>query len=129
MLPEFTKIAVASNARPTNRGCIDSSGWAAWELNDLAQRLDEEGLARAPVSCGSGLSLNARRMLEAIEELAGDEREVFSLVRIQGMAQTEVAELLGVAAKTVQRRLNGSLLLLTEKLADLRPTEQPTGEA
>jgi RNA polymerase sigma-70 factor (ECF subfamily) len=107
-----------------------------WELNDLARRLDEkapvvelvEGLAPAPVSSGSGLSLNARRMLEAIEELPDDEREVFSLVRIQGMEQTEVAELLGVSAKTIQRRLNGSLVLLTEKLADLRPSQQSTGE-
>jgi RNA polymerase sigma-70 factor (ECF subfamily) len=105
-----------------------------WELNDLARRLDErgpvtelvEGLVTAPVSSGSGLSLNARRMLEAIEALPDDEREVFSLVRIQGLAQTEVAELLGVSAKTIQRRLTGSLVLLTEKLADLRPTEQPT---
>jgi RNA polymerase sigma-70 factor (ECF subfamily) len=107
-----------------------------WELNDLARRLDErgpavelvEGLVPAPVSSGSELSLNARRMLEAIDDLPEDEREVFSLVRIQGMAQTEVAELLGVSAKTIQRRLNGSLVLLTEKLADLRPSEQPTGE-
>jgi RNA polymerase sigma-70 factor (ECF subfamily) len=100
-----------------------------WELNDLARHLDEkghavellDGIALAPASSGSSLSLDARRMLEAIEGLPDDEREVFSLVRIQGMTQTEVADLLGVSAKTIQRRLNRSLLLLTEALDDLRP--------
>ena len=79
----------------------------------------------APASSGSGLSPDGRRMLEAIDELPEDEREVFDLVRIQGMTQAEAAELLGVSAKTVQRRLNRGLLLLTEQLADLRPGEDP----
>jgi RNA polymerase sigma factor (sigma-70 family) len=99
-----------------------------WELNDLARRLDaQESTARltedsvpAPVSSGSELSPNARRILEAIEGLPDDEREVFSLVRIQGMSQTEVAALLGVSAKTIKRRLDRSLILLTTTLADLQ---------
>ena len=45
-------------------------------------------------------------MLEAIDGLPEDEREVFDLVRIQGLTQAEAAEVLGVSAKTVQRRLN-----------------------
>jgi RNA polymerase sigma-70 factor (ECF subfamily) len=100
-----------------------------WELNDLARRLDEqpfavelrEELVPAPPSSGSGLTPNGRRMLEAIESLPEVEREAFSLVRVQGMTQTEAAHLLGVSAPTVKRRLNRSLWLLTEKLADLRP--------
>ena len=99
-----------------------------WELNDLARRLDEqpgaveldEGLVPAPSSSGSGLTPNGRRMLEAIENLP-EEREAFCLVRIQGMTQTEAAQLLGVAVSTVKRRLDRSLRLLTKKLADLRP--------
>src|SRR6516162_4532753 len=71
-----------------------------WELNGLARRLDEKGHAVelddedavAPASSGSSLSFDARRMLEAIENLPEDEREVFSLVRIQGLAQSDVAE-------------------------------------
>ena len=102
-----------------------------WELNDLARRLDEraphiqlaEGLAVAPESSASEISSNARRMLNAIEDLPEDEREVFSLVRIQGLSQTESAALLGVSVKTVQRRLNRSLVLLTSKLSDLRPSD------
>ena len=81
-------------------------------------------MALAHPTSGSGLSLDARRMLGAIESLPEEEREVFSLVRIQGMQQTEVAELLGVSEKTIQRRLNRSLLLLTEALDDLRPGRQ-----
>jgi RNA polymerase sigma-70 factor (ECF subfamily) len=102
-----------------------------WELNDLARRLDEqpaagelrEGLVPAQASSVSGLSPDGIRMLRAIDELPEDEREVFDLVRIQGMAQTEAAELIGVSAVTVKRRLNRGLRLLTERLADLRPGE------
>ena len=104
-----------------------------WELNDLARRLDEqpraaelrEDLVPAPDSSGSGLSPNSRRMLEAIEKLPAEEQEVFGLVRVQGMKQTEAAELLGIAVVTVKRRLNRGLRLLTEQLADLRPQEKP----
>jgi RNA polymerase sigma-70 factor (ECF subfamily) len=100
-----------------------------WELDDLARRLDEQpaalelqdGLVPAPVSSHSALTPTGRRMLEAIDRLPEDEREAFSLFRIQGLAQTEAAEILGVATKTVQRRLNRALLLLADALDDLRP--------
>ena len=100
-----------------------------WELNDLARRLDEqpaaveldEGLVPAPASSASGLTPDGRRMLEAIDDLPEDEREAFSLVRIQGLTQAEAAEVLGVSTKTVQRRVNRALLTLAEQLDDLRP--------
>jgi RNA polymerase sigma factor (sigma-70 family) len=100
-----------------------------WELNDLARRFDDqppavelrEGMVPAPSSSDSGLTPNARRMLEAIDSLPEEEREAFCLVKLQGMTQTEVARLLGVANSTVMRRLDRSLRLLTKKLADLRP--------
>ena len=69
-----------------------------WQLNDLA-----------------------RRLLEAIEGLPETEREIFELVRIQGLTHVEAAEVVGVSAKTVQRRLNRARLLLVEQLDDLRP--------
>jgi RNA polymerase sigma-70 factor (ECF subfamily) len=108
-----------------------------WELNDLARRLDEqppavelrEGLVPAPESSGSGLGPDGRRMLAAIDGLPEDEREVFGLVRIQGLTQAETAEVLGVSAKTVHRRLNRGLLLLTERLGDLRPGPEPPDTA
>jgi RNA polymerase sigma factor (sigma-70 family) len=108
-----------------------------WELNDLARRLDEgapavevsDGCPAPAESSGSGLSSNARRMLEVIQGLPDEVREVFDLVRIQGMTHPEVAKLLDVSTKTVQRRLNRGLLLLAETLSDLRPGEGSTGEA
>jgi RNA polymerase sigma-70 factor (ECF subfamily) len=64
-------------------------------------------------------------MLEAIEALPQDERDAFDLVRVQGMSQTEAAEVIGVSVITVKRRLNRGLRLLTEKLRDLRPDDTP----
>ena len=101
-----------------------------WELNDLARRLDEqpaavelhEGMAKAPDSSDSVLTSEGRRMLQAIDGLPEDEREVFGLVRIQGLTQAEAAEVVGVSPKTVQRACsNRSLLLLAKELDDLRP--------
>jgi RNA polymerase sigma factor (sigma-70 family) len=103
-----------------------------WELNDLARRLDNEARAQqmresqvaAPAdSTGSGLTPNARRILDAIEALPPDEREVFELVRIQGMSQLAAAAVLSVSPKTVQRRLNRAILILAEKLGDLQPPQ------
>src|SRR5437899_3903150 len=73
-----------------------------WELNDLARRLDEqppavelrEGLVPAPAGSSSVLAPAGRRILEAIDGLPVDEREVFDLVRIQGLTQVEAAEVL-----------------------------------
>ena len=95
-----------------------------WELNDLARRLDQqspdvellESLAVASESSTSELSQSARKILAAIENLPEEEREIFSLVRIQGMSQAEAAEITNVSRKTVQRRLNRSLLLLSQSL-------------
>ncbi len=97
-----------------------------WELNELARRLAEQPAAAAvhdtsipaPESSHGTIGPNARRILAAIEALPEDEREVFGLVRIQDLAQTEVALLLGVSTKTVQRRLNRALLALADALDD-----------
>ncbi len=108
-----------------------------WELNDLARRLDGEGppveihgeSVAAPASSGSGLGADARRMLDAIESLPGEEREALDLVRIHGMTYAEAAEVLGVSSKTVQRRLNRAQLILTAALGDLRPSRLPENQS
>jgi RNA polymerase sigma-70 factor (ECF subfamily) len=107
-----------------------------WELNDLARRLDGEAPAvelrdslvpATPESSASQLSPNTRRILDAVENLPEDEREVFNLVRIQGMTQTEAANVLDVSSKTVQRRLNRGVVLLADQLRDLQLPSHPPG--
>jgi RNA polymerase sigma factor (sigma-70 family) len=108
-----------------------------WELNDLARRLDNqpavgelyEGIALSTPSSVSKLSPDGLRMLQAIEDLPDEEREAFDLVRIQGMTQVEAAEVLGVSKKTVQRRLDRALLILSEALDDLRPDRESPRES
>jgi RNA polymerase sigma-70 factor (ECF subfamily) len=103
-----------------------------WELNDLARNLDHhppphaigDGAVAAPPSADSTATPASLRILQAIEELPEDEREAFSLVRIQGLSHPEAAVILEVSTKTVQRRLHRALFLLAEALGDLRP-DQP----
>ena len=102
-----------------------------WELNDLARRLDngthfdELRESRVVLKRDSESSTppapNLSRILTAIDGLAEEEREVFSLVRLQGLSHGETAQVVGVSAKTVQRRLKRSLVLLSARLGDLDP--------
>jgi RNA polymerase sigma-70 factor (ECF subfamily) len=105
-----------------------------WELNDLARKLDaqtqdlelRESAVGVPSPPGDAPSTpapggNFVRILEAIDSLPEDERETFYLVRVQGMTQPAAAAVLGVSTRTVQRRINHTLLLLAEQLRDLQP--------
>jgi RNA polymerase sigma-70 factor (ECF subfamily) len=101
-----------------------------WQLNDMSRHLDkrphlaavsESEVATPPDSNDSILSQDARPMLLAIDQLPEVVREVFELVRIQGLTHVEAANVVGVSVKTVQRRLNHALQLLASELVDLRP--------
>jgi RNA polymerase sigma-70 factor (ECF subfamily) len=102
-----------------------------WELNDMARRLDSATPAaelhdsRIAPKQGPESSIspapNLSRILTAIDALAEDEREVFSLVRLQGLSHGETAHVVGISVKTVQRRLKRSLMLLNARLRDLNP--------
>jgi RNA polymerase sigma-70 factor (ECF subfamily) len=100
-----------------------------WELNDMARRLDEQPAAEelrdesvpAPASSDTGLTPDGRRILAAIEGLPEGERGAFDLVRIQGLSQSEAAQVLEVSVMTVNRRLNRGLQLLAAALGDLYP--------
>jgi RNA polymerase sigma-70 factor (ECF subfamily) len=106
-----------------------------WELADVARRLDEQPAAGqlsgesvpAPASSDTGLTPDGRRMLEAIERLPEGEREAFDLVRVQGLSQSEAAQVLEVSVMTVHRRLNRGLQLLATSLADLYPGDEEPG--
>jgi RNA polymerase sigma-70 factor (ECF subfamily) len=107
-----------------------------WELNDVCRRLDNQIRAveidpevpATPDTSASQLTPVARRMFEAIDELPQEEREVFELVKIQGMTQVEAAALLDVTDRTVLRRLNRAILILTQKLGDLGPASESHAE-
>lgn len=106
-----------------------------WELNDIARRLDSQPTAvelgdkivPAPAGSDPDLSPTARLILETIGTLPDDEREVFDLVHVQGLTEAEAASVLGVAARTVKRRLDYGIQLLTERLGDLVPEEPTSG--
>ena len=106
-----------------------------WELNDIARRLDAQPTAAelgaggvpAPAVSDPDLSPTARLILETIGNLPDDEREVFDLVHIQGLTEPEAAAVLGVAARTVKRRLERGIQLLTERLGDLVPEDPASG--
>ena len=108
-----------------------------WELNDLCRRLDEQPAAlqineeavRAPLSMASSLTPGHRRVLEAIDRLPEEEREVFDLVRIQGLTHSEAADVTGVSTKTVQRRLNRAMVLLWKELEHMGPAAGPHAAA
>jgi RNA polymerase sigma-70 factor (ECF subfamily) len=100
-----------------------------WELNEQARAIDghkyelleSDAVARPPAEDDERPSPAARRVLEAIDALPHTDREVFELVRLQGMSQVNAAEVLGVCVKTVQRRLNRVLPYLCERLRELDP--------
>jgi RNA polymerase sigma-70 factor (ECF subfamily) len=104
-----------------------------WELNDLASRLHQqyaasglgEELVPTPPGSGSGLSPDGRRVLEAIEGLPEAEREAFDVMKIQGMTHAEAGRVLGVSVRTVKRRVEQSLRLLTARPGDLGPDDTP----
>jgi RNA polymerase sigma-70 factor (ECF subfamily) len=106
-----------------------------WELNDLARRLDKqptsqqlsEGAVAAPASSRGDATLTpvAGRIIGVINSMGEEEREVFELVRIQGLTHAEAAKVVGISTKTVQRRLSRALFLLLEQLKDLRPSSDP----
>ena len=99
--------------------------WEALPEVKLAELIEGVVFVPSPVSSGSGLTPDGLRMLQAIETLPEEERETFDLVRIQGLTQADAAEILGVTIRTVRRRLNRSVLLLTQQLDDLRPSGEP----
>jgi RNA polymerase sigma-70 factor (ECF subfamily) len=103
-----------------------------WELNDMARRLDEQlapealcdEAVPAPASSDTGLTPDSRRILAAFDSLPEGEREAFDLVRIQGMSQSEAAQVLEVSVMTVNRRLNRGLQRPAASLGDLYPGDE-----
>jgi RNA polymerase sigma-70 factor (ECF subfamily) len=63
----------------------------------------------APVRSGTGLAPEVRPIRKAIDRMPEGECEASDLVRTQGMAQAEAAQVLEVSVMTVHRRLSRGL--------------------
>ncbi len=56
---------------------------------------------------------------EALEELTEDQRVTFLMNRVEGKKHKEIAELLGVSRKTVEKRIYTALKILKKKLGKI----------
>ncbi|MBK8500294.1 MAG: RNA polymerase sigma-70 factor [Flavobacteriales bacterium] len=61
------------------------------------------------------------RVQAAIELLPEERRKVFKLSRYEGLKYHEIAQRLGISAKTVENQMGKALKTLREELADLVP--------
>lgn len=59
------------------------------------------------------------RLQKAIEDLNPDQRAAFLLNRIEGKKHEEIAAILGISRKAVEKRIYGAVAILREKLGDL----------
>ena len=57
-----------------------------------------------------------RKVNQAINDLPEGQREVFLMNRIEKMTYTEIAEVLDVSVKAVEKRMHKALLKLREKI-------------
>ncbi len=58
----------------------------------------------------------ADRLSEALDELTEDQRITFMLNRVEGKKHQEIAEMLGISRKAVEKRIYTALSILREKL-------------
>jgi RNA polymerase sigma-70 factor (ECF subfamily) len=59
-----------------------------------------------------------------VEELPEEQREVFLLRQLQGLAFNEIAEVVGVPANTVKSRMRYALERLQGLLSDLEESDE-----
>jgi RNA polymerase sigma-70 factor (ECF subfamily) len=59
------------------------------------------------------------RLQEAIEALTPDQRVAFLLNRMEGKKHKEIAQMLGISRKTVEKRIYTALGKLREKIGDI----------
>lgn len=60
-----------------------------------------------------------QRLQQAIEDLSEEQRIAFLLNRIEGKKHKEIAEMLGISAKAVEKRIYTALDKLREKLGNI----------
>lgn len=58
------------------------------------------------------------QLKNALEELSEDQRVTFLMNRVEGKKHQEIADLLGISRKAVEKRIYTALAILREKLSD-----------
>ena len=58
-------------------------------------------------------------MERVLKELPEDQRVVFLMNRVEKMKYREIAELLGISQKTVEKRMHKALLIIKEKIGNI----------
>ena len=61
-----------------------------------------------------------QKLQSVIADLSEEQREVFLLNRIEDKKYREIAELLDVSQKTVEKRMSGALKILREKIQNVK---------
>ncbi len=59
------------------------------------------------------------KLQRAIEELTPEQRAAFLLNRIEGKKHQEIADMLGISRKAVEKRIYSALAILKEKIGDV----------
>ncbi|MFC4720733.1 RNA polymerase sigma factor [Geojedonia litorea] len=60
-----------------------------------------------------------QKLQNAIADLSEDQREVFLMNRIDGKKYREIAEILDISQKTVEKRMSGALQILRRQIKNL----------
>ena len=82
----------------------------------MGERVASPGPSTAQLALGG---LVRERIARAVEGLPEEQREVFLLRQLQGLAFKEIAEVVGVPANTVKSRMRYALERLQHTLSDL----------
>ncbi|WP_369048292.1 RNA polymerase sigma factor [Tenacibaculum sp. UWU-22] len=61
-----------------------------------------------------------QKLLFVIKDLTPEQREVFLLNRIEDKKYREIAEILNVSQKTVEKRMSAALKILREKITEIK---------
>ncbi|MGB5695974.1 MAG: RNA polymerase sigma factor [Polyangiales bacterium] len=87
----------------------------------LRERVSNPGPTTEQLAMGG---LVRDRLAAAIEELPAEQREVFLLRQLQGLAFREISEVVGVPANTVKSRMRYALERLQQILSDLEDPDE-----
>jgi RNA polymerase sigma-70 factor (ECF subfamily) len=72
----------------------------------------------------AGGALLGARLVEAVEALPDEQREVFVLRQVQGLAFVEIAEVVGTSTNTVKSRMRYALERLRDTFADWKRSNE-----